>query len=59
MAEKFPKSLRKFIRKEKARIRREVLDLKEQERLISELYQKILKNYAHQRDIRSSNKNGN
>jgi len=38
-----PKSLRKFIRKEKARIRREVLDLKEQERLISELYQKFIK----------------
>ena len=35
------KSLRKFIRLEKARIRREVLDLKEQEKLISELYQKF------------------
>jgi len=40
---KLPKSLRKFIRREKARIRREVLDLKEQEKLISELYQKFLK----------------
>ena len=40
---RLPKSLRKFIRKEKARIRREVLDLKEQERLINELYQKFLK----------------
>jgi hypothetical protein len=35
------KSIRKFIRKEKARIRREVLDLKEQEKLINELYQKF------------------
>lgn len=40
---RMPKSIRKFIRKEKARIRREVLDVKEQERLISELYQKIFK----------------
>lgn len=38
-----PKSLRKFIRKEKARIRREVLDMKEQEKLISELYQRLTK----------------
>lgn len=35
-------SIRKFIRKEKARIRREILDLKEQEKLINEVYQKIL-----------------
>ena len=40
---RLPKSLRKFIRREKARIRREVLDLKEQERLIDEVYQKFLK----------------
>lgn len=43
MKKKLPKSLRKFIRKEKARIRREVFDLKEQERLIQQLYQKFLK----------------
>jgi len=36
-----PKSFRKFIRKEKARIRREVFDLKKQEELINELYEKI------------------
>jgi len=40
---KLPKSTRKYIRKEKARIRREVLDLKEQERLINEIYQKFFK----------------
>ena len=43
MKRKLPKSLRKFIRKEKARIRREVLNLKEQKKLINELYQKIFK----------------
>jgi len=43
MKEKLPKSLRKYIRMEKARIRREVLDIKKQEELINDLYQKILK----------------
>jgi len=43
MVKKLPKSLRKFIRREKARIRREVLDIKKQEELIVELYQKFLK----------------
>ena len=37
-----PKSIRKYIRKEKARIRREVLDLKEQEEMINKMYQNIL-----------------
>lgn len=36
------KSIRKHIRIEKARIRREFLDLKEQERQIKELYQRFL-----------------
>jgi len=40
---KLPKSIRKFIRREKSQIRREVLDIKEQEKLINELYQKFLK----------------
>jgi hypothetical protein len=52
---KLPKSIRKFIRKEKARIRREVLDLKEQERLIQELYQKFLKQNENKRNIQKSN----
>jgi hypothetical protein len=43
MKRRLPKSLRKHIRQEKARIRREVLDIKEQEKLISELYQKLFK----------------
>ena len=58
MAEKkrLPKSIRKFIRREKARIRREVFNLKKQEELISELYQKIFKQYANSRNLQSSNK---
>ena len=56
MKRKLPKSLRKYIRKEKARIRREVLDIKEQEELISELYQKFLKQYESKRDLQPSNK---
>jgi len=40
---RMPKSLRKYIRREKARIRREVLDIKEQEKLIQELYKKLFK----------------
>jgi hypothetical protein len=42
---KLPKSLRKYIRMEKARIRRGVLNLKEQQKLVDELYQKIKKNF--------------
>ena len=41
MKRKLPKSIRKYLRKEKARIRREVLDLKEQEKLIQELYHPV------------------
>ncbi|MCD6429478.1 hypothetical protein J7L09_02155 [bacterium] len=40
---KLPKSIRKFIRQEKARIRREVLNFEEQEKLIKELYERFLK----------------
>jgi len=35
-----PKSLKKFIRREKARIRKEVLDLNKQKELIDALYKK-------------------
>ena len=51
-----PKSLRKFIRKEKARIRREVLDLKEQEKLIKILQDKF---YDNKRNLQFINSNGN
>jgi len=56
MERKLPKSIRKYIRKEKARIRREVLDLKKQEELISELYQKFLRQYENKRDIQTGDK---
>lgn len=46
---KMPKSLRKYIRKEKSRIRREILDIKEQGKLINELYQKFFKNKENKR----------
>lgn len=38
VGKKLPKSVRKFIRLEKARIRRQVFRLEEREKLISELY---------------------
>lgn len=44
MLKKIPKSLKKHIRLEKARIRRENFDSTEQKRLIQELYQKLIKN---------------
>lgn len=45
MAKKrMPNSIRKYIRKEKARIRKAVLDVKEQEELINKLYEKFPKN---------------
>ena len=37
---KMPKSIKKFIRKEKSRIRKQVLDFKKQKELIDELYKK-------------------
>jgi hypothetical protein len=36
-----PKSLRKYIRNEKARIRRQFLDLAKQKEMINNLYQKV------------------
>ena len=39
---KLKKSDRKFIRREKSRIRREFLSFKKQEEMISELYKKML-----------------
>ena len=40
---RLPRSQRKHIRQEKARIRREVFDLKKQQELINQLYEKFLK----------------
>jgi Mg2+ and Co2+ transporter CorA len=38
-----PKSIRKYLRREKARLRRNISDIEEQEKLISQLYQKFKK----------------
>lgn len=40
---RMPKSIRKFIRREKARIRGQFLDIKEQEDKIKQIYQKFSK----------------
>lgn len=37
-----PKSIRKYIRKEKARIRREILDVEKQKEEIAKLYKKVI-----------------
>lgn len=42
---RLPLSLRKYIRKEKARIKREVLDFKKQKEEIEKLYQRIFEQY--------------
>ena len=42
--ERLPKSQRIYIRREKARIRREVFNMKEQNELINKLYQGIVGN---------------
>jgi hypothetical protein len=41
MKKKLSNSIRKYIRKEKARIRREVLGTEEQKKLIDEIYQRF------------------
>ena len=56
MKKKMPRSIRKFIRQEKARVRREVLDIKKQQELINQLYQRFLKKDENKRDLQSSDK---
>ncbi len=56
MRKRLPKSIRKFIRKEKARIRREILDLKIQEEKIKKLYEKFFENFNK---VNNKNKNKN
>jgi len=55
MKKRLPKSLRKFIRTEKARIRREVLEVEKQEEQIKQLYKKFLKHYDNKRNLPVSN----
>ncbi len=60
MNKKPSKSVRKFIRKEKARIRREILDFKEQEEKIKELYtirKPKLKNMVKKDKVNGEKKN--
>ena len=56
MKKKLPKSVKKYIRREKARIRREFFYVKKQEELIQELYQKFFKKNDNSRNLQSSNK---
>lgn len=51
------KSLGKYIRKEKARIRRQALDFKEERELIDKLYNKI--SHDNKGDLQSSDPDGN
>ena len=51
MKKKLPRSIRKFIRRKKARLRREVLDIKKQKELIEEIYKK----YDHQGNPKTGN----
>jgi hypothetical protein len=44
MKQKISKSLKKFVRNEKARIRRKILEPKKQEEEITNLYKKFVKN---------------
>lgn len=52
------KGLRKYIRKEKARIRREILDVEEQKKLIDEIYKqfapKVREEKSQLKDIKGS-----
>ncbi|MFH1714220.1 MAG: hypothetical protein ABH831_01325 [Candidatus Nealsonbacteria bacterium] len=41
MKKRMPSSIKKYIRKQKSRIRREVLDIKKQKEQINSLYQKF------------------
>lgn len=43
---KLNKSVRKFIRQEKARIRRDFLDVKKRQQLLEELYKKFFKKFT-------------
>lgn len=52
MFKRLPNSTRKFIRSEKARIRRDILDPKKQEEMIKEIYNKLLNKQPGQENIK-------
>ena len=51
MPSRMPNSLRKYIRKEKARIRREVFDIIEQKNKIQELRERFVRNEKPQDSV--------
>lgn len=56
MKRKMPRSIRKYIRKEKARIRRDVLNINEQKDKINKLYTNLSKQNDDKRNLQASNK---
>ncbi len=58
---RLPKSIRKYIRFQKSRIRREFLDIKKQKEEIDKIYQKIYNkgNEKQKRDLPQSDKRKN
>jgi len=53
---KMPASIKKYIRTEKARIRREVMNVQEQDKLIADIAKKFAKHNEGPRDIHSGAK---
>ncbi len=58
MKKKLPKSIQKFIRIEKARIRREVSDSLDQGKLISQLNQRFYKTNENTGNLQPSHRDG-
>jgi hypothetical protein len=52
MFKKLSNSIRKFVRSEKARIRRDILDPKKQEEMIKDVYNKLLNKQSDQENIK-------
>lgn len=48
---RLPQSLRKYVRLQKALIRRNTSDLEEQQKAIGKLYEQIGTNHAHKRHL--------
>jgi len=53
MKKKLPRSICKYIRLQKARIHRGILDVKKQKELIDELYQKIIRTSPPARTLKA------
>ena len=59
MENNLPKSVKKFIREEKARIRREFSDFGKQKEAINKLYESFIKKDESKGNIQLSNSKGN